>query len=116
MHVTTVSWQILARFGHEARCDAKFAGDRLDSKPAIVLVELEAGCLVNILEQSCSVCHASDLAKLESSLEDTRTTLGMPSFNIASELLTGVVDAIVVVLVVYRPCHAVSEHALGQGR
>jgi hypothetical protein len=116
MHVTTVSWQILARFGHEARCDAKFAGDRLDSKPAIVLVELEARYSVSILEQGCSVGHASNLAKLKSSLEDTRTTLRMPSFNIASELLTGVVDAIVVVLVVYRPCHAVSEHALGQGR
>jgi hypothetical protein len=114
--MTTVSWQILARFGHEARCDAELAGDRLDSKPTIMLVELEAEHFINILEQSCPVCHASDLAKLESSLKDTRTTLCMPSFNVASEFLTGIVDAVVVVLVVYRPCHTVSEHALGQGR
>lgn len=116
MHVTTVSWQILARFGHEAGCDAEFAGDRLDGEPAIVLVELNTRCLYSILEQSSSICHASDLAKLESSLKDTRTTLSMPSFNIASKLLTGVINAVVVVLIVYRPCYTVSEHTLGQGR
>ncbi|KAH0294732.1 hypothetical protein KCU62_g57, partial [Aureobasidium sp. EXF-3399] len=38
----------------------------------------------------CAVCHASDLAKLKSSLENTGTTLCMPSLNIASELLAGV--------------------------
>jgi hypothetical protein len=48
--MTTVSWQILARFGHEARCDAELAGDRLDSKPTIMLVELEAEHFVDILE------------------------------------------------------------------
>jgi hypothetical protein len=114
--MATVSWQILARFGHEARCNAEFAGDRLDGEPAIILVELDTMRLYNILEQSSSVCHASNLAKLESSLKDTRTTLGMPSLNIASKLLTSVIDAVVVVLVVYRSCHTVSKHALGQGR
>jgi hypothetical protein len=114
--VTTVSWQILARFGHEARCDAEFAGDGLDGKSVIVLVELEARYSVSILEQGCSVGHASNLAKLKSSLEDTRTTLRMPSFNVASEFLTGIVDTVVVVLVVYRSCYTVSKHALGQGR
>lgn len=116
VHVATVSWQILTRFGHEARCDAEFASDRLDGEPAIVLVQLVARRSYCILEQSSSICHASNFAKLESSLEDTRTTFGMPSFNIASELLTGVVDAVVVVLIVYRSCHTVSEHTLGQGR
>lgn len=114
--MTAVSWQILTRLGHEARCDAKLAGDRLDGQPMVVLVEFESRYLVGILEQGCSVCHASNLAKLESSLKNTRTTLCMPSFNVTSELLTGVVDAVVVVLVVYRPCHTVSEHTLGEGR
>jgi len=40
MHVTAVSWQILARLGHEAGRDTEFAGDRLDGEPVIVLVKL----------------------------------------------------------------------------
>lgn len=39
MHVTAVSWQVLARFRHEARRDAELASDRLDGEPANVLVE-----------------------------------------------------------------------------
>lgn len=47
---------------------------------------------------------------------NTRSTLGMPSLNIAAELLAGVEDTIVVVLVVKRASNRVSEHALRYGR
>jgi len=115
MHVSTVTWQVLARFGHEAGCNAKLAGDRFDGKPMTVLAEVGLGRVCVSLEKSSSVCHASDLAKLESGLEDTRTTLGMPSLDVASELFACFVDTIVVILVVYRSGNAVPKHAFGEG-
>lgn len=40
----------------------------------------------------------------------------MPALDAAVEFFTGVIHAIVVVLIVYRPCQAVAEHALCKWR
>lgn len=49
-------------------------------------------------------------------LENARSTFGVPSLNVAAELLAGVEDAVVVVLVMERPSDRVSEHPLRQWR
>jgi hypothetical protein len=46
------------------------------------------------------------------SFENTRSTLGVPPLDIATELFAGIEDAIVVFLVVQGPSNRVSEHAL----
>jgi hypothetical protein len=51
------------------------------------------------------------LPHVTNSFIDSRSTFSMPSFNIASELLAGVKDAIVVILVVDGPSERITKHA-----
>lgn len=39
----------------------------------------------------------------------------MPSFNSTLELLTSIVDTVVIILIVDRSCQAVAEHAFSEG-
>jgi hypothetical protein len=92
-----------------------------------------------ILEKTSSISHLTDFTKLKSlegrstlpgitllcsiksaridkthSFEDTWSTFGMPPFDIASELLTGVKNSVVIFLVLNRADKAVTEHSLSQ--
>jgi hypothetical protein len=57
-----------------------------------------------ILKQTSSIRHVSNLSERQRRLVDSWSTLSVPSFNIALELLAGIKDAIVVALVMYRSC------------
>lgn len=88
------------------------------------------------LEKTRFVSHLLDLAKLQClhksprkpkgkctafwrlsyGFKNTGAALCMPSLDAAVELLTSVVDAVVVVLIVQRPRKTVPEHALSERR
>jgi len=48
------------------------------------------------------------------SFKHTGTTLGVPSLEVAVEFLACIEDAVVVVLVMDRPCDAIAKHAFRQ--
>lgn len=92
-----------------------------------------------VLEKTGSIGHLTDFTKLKSleersvlpgitslcsfkserfdkthSFEDTWSTFGVPPFDIASELLTGVKNSVVIFLILNRANKAVTEHSLSQ--
>lgn len=50
------------------------------------------------------------------SLIDTGPAFGMPTLELAVEALTCIKDPVIVILIMDRPCQAVSKHALCQRR
>src|SRR4051812_28118742 len=68
------------------------------------------------LEQSSLVCHLLNFPKRQCSLENSRSTLSVPSLYSTIELFTRIEDTIVVILILYRSSQTISEHAFGQRR
>lgn len=56
------------------------------------------------------------LSHVTNSFIDSRSTFSMPPFNIASELLAGVENTIVVILVVEGPSDRITKHSFGHRR
>lgn len=124
----TFSW-----FCHEAWSDAIFAGDRLYDHPgdlsvSIAVIRLPSSYLNRAALSAIALISPYSRAWVEVSpfllilpprktysFKYTGSALGMPALDATPELLTCVVDGIVVILVVKRARDAVSEHALGQG-